>query len=130
MSTCAIIQLRVAHNQAAGWPPRARVIAERGLPALAEAATLAIQLAVPQLARILDELTPFHGADCALAVVVRASGPDAQVFRGRLADIAPALAAAGVARTALTLVGPALAPEGFRESALYAARCPRRFKGR
>lgn len=96
----------------------------------ATGATLAIHLAVPQLARIVEELAPFYGADCPAAVVVRASWPDEQVFRGTLADIAPMVAAAGVERTALILVGPALAPEGFRESALYAPDYQRRFRGR
>ncbi|MGX9964851.1 precorrin-4 C(11)-methyltransferase [Roseomonas sp. F4] len=96
----------------------------------ATGATLAIHLAVPQLARIVAELTPFYGADCPAAVVVRASWPDEQLFRGTLADIAPVVAAAGVERTALILVGPALAPEGFRESALYAPDYQRRFRGR
>jgi precorrin-4/cobalt-precorrin-4 C11-methyltransferase len=96
----------------------------------ATGATLAIHLAVPQLARIAEELVPFYGADCPAAVVVRATWPDEQVFRGTLADIAPMVAAAGVERTALILVGPALAPEDFRESALYAPDYQRRFRGR
>lgn len=96
----------------------------------ATGATLAIHLAVPQLARIVEELAPFYGADCPAAVVVRATWPDEHVFRGTLADIAPMVAAAGVERTALILVGPALAPEGFRESALYAPDYQRRFRGR
>jgi precorrin-4/cobalt-precorrin-4 C11-methyltransferase len=93
-------------------------------------ATLAIHLAVPQLARIAAELIPFYGADCPAAVVVRATWPDEQVLRGRLADIAPIVAAAGVERTALILVGRALAAEEFVESALYAANYQRRFRGR
>lgn len=96
----------------------------------ATGATLAIHLAVPQLARIVEELLPFYGAGCPAAVVVRASWPDEQVFRGTLADIAPRVAAAGVERTALILVGPALAAEDFRESALYAPDYQRRFRGR
>lgn len=96
----------------------------------ATGATLAIHLAVPQLARIVEELAPFYGAGCPAAVVVRASWPDEQVFRGTLSDIAPQVAAAGVERTALILVGPALAPEDFRESALYAPDYQRRFRGR
>jgi len=93
-------------------------------------ATLAIHLAVPQLALIVAELSPFYGADCPAAVVVRATWPDEQVFRGTLADIAPTVATAGVERTALILVGHALAPEDFAESALYAPDYQRRFRGR
>jgi precorrin-4/cobalt-precorrin-4 C11-methyltransferase len=96
----------------------------------ATGATLAIHLAVPQLARIVEELTPFYGADRPAAVVVRATWPDEQLFRGTLGDIALVVAAAGVERTALILVGPALAPENFRESALYAPDYQRRFRGR
>ena len=91
-------------------------------------ATLAIHLAIPQLARIVEELTPHYGPDCPVAVVVRASWPEERVFRGTLATIAGLVT--GVERTALILVGPALAPEGFRESALYAADYQRRFRGR
>jgi len=93
-------------------------------------ATLAIHLAVPQLERIVTELTPIRGADCPVAVVVRASWPDEQVFRGTLANIAALVAAAGVERTALVLVGHALAPDDFTESALYAPDYQRRFRGR
>lgn len=90
-------------------------------------ATLAIHLAIPQLALIVEELTPFYGADGPVAVVVRASWPDEQVFRGTLATIAGLVT--GVERTALILVGPALAAEGFRESALYSPDYQRRFRG-
>src|ERR1700704_4360766 len=39
----------------------------------ATGATLAIHLAIPAIAAIVAELTPFYGADCPVAVVVRAS---------------------------------------------------------
>ena len=41
----------------------------------ATGATLAIHLAIPAIATIVRELTPFYGADCPAAVVVRASWP-------------------------------------------------------
>jgi len=41
--------------------------------------------------------------------------------RGTLGDIAPQVLAAGVARTAVIIVGPVLAAEGFRDSHLYSA---------
>jgi len=96
----------------------------------ATGATLAIHLAIPQLARIVAELTPFYGADCPAAVVVRATWPEERVFRAPLGEIAPLVEAAGVERTALILVGRALAPEDFQESALYALDYQRRFRGR
>ncbi len=96
----------------------------------ATGATLAIHLAIHAIGRIADELSPLHGADCPVAVVVRASWPDERVIRGTLGDIAERIAAEPVERTALVLVGRALAPEDFRESALYDAAYQRRFRGR
>ena len=95
----------------------------------ATGATLAIHLAIPAIATIVAELTPFYGADCPVAVVVRASWPDERIVRGTLGDIAAKVAADPIERTALILVGRALAAEDFRESALYDADYRRRFRG-
>jgi precorrin-4/cobalt-precorrin-4 C11-methyltransferase len=92
-------------------------------------ATLAIHLAIHAVDTIAAELAPFYGADCPAAVVASASTPAEQVLRGTLADIAAKAAAAGIERTALILVGPALAVDNFRDSALYDADYVRRFRG-
>jgi len=52
-----------------------------------------------------------------------------RIGRGTLADIAVKIAADPIERTALILVGRALAAEDFRESALYDADYRRRFRG-
>jgi precorrin-4/cobalt-precorrin-4 C11-methyltransferase len=95
----------------------------------ATGATLVIHLAVHALDGIVKELTPIYGADCPAAVVVQASAPEQKVLRGTLADIAAKVAAARIERTALILVGRALAAEDFRESALYDPDYRRRFRG-
>jgi precorrin-4/cobalt-precorrin-4 C11-methyltransferase len=95
----------------------------------ATGATLAIHLAIPAIDRIVAELTPFYGADCPAAVVVRASWPQELVLRGTLSDIAEKVTAAKAERTALVLVGRALAAEEFRDSALYDPGYQRRFRG-
>jgi precorrin-4/cobalt-precorrin-4 C11-methyltransferase len=95
----------------------------------ATGATLAIHLAIHALDRIVAELTPFYGADCPVAVVAQASWPEERIVRGTLADIGAKLAADPIERTALILVGRALAAEDFRESALYDADYRRRFRG-
>jgi precorrin-4/cobalt-precorrin-4 C11-methyltransferase len=95
----------------------------------ATGATLAIHLAIPVIDKIVAELTPFYGADCPAAVVVRASWPQEVVLRGTLADIAEKVAAAQAERTALVLVGRALEAEEFRDSALYDPGYQRRFRG-
>jgi precorrin-4/cobalt-precorrin-4 C11-methyltransferase len=92
-------------------------------------ATLAIHLAIHRIEAIVAELVPFYGADCPAAVVVRASWSDERILRGTLSDIACKVAAEPIERTALALVGRALAAEDFRESALYDPDYRRRFRG-
>ena len=95
----------------------------------ATGATLAIHLAVQAIEQTASELVAFYGADCPAIVVARASWPDERIVQGTLSDIATRVAAEGIDRTALVLVGPALAAEDFRESALYDADYRRRFRG-
>ena len=95
----------------------------------ATGATLALHLAIHRLDDIVATLTPFYGAHCPVAIVVRASWPDERVVRGTLADIAALLAADPPERTALVLVGPALGAPAFRDSSLYDAAYRRRFRG-
>lgn len=96
----------------------------------ASGATLAIHLSIHVIEQVVIELTPFYGADCPVAIVFRASWPEERVLRGRLADIAGQVRTAELERTALILVGPALAAEDFSESALYSTGYDRRFRPR
>ncbi len=95
----------------------------------ATGATLVIHLAIHAIDNIVRELTPLYAADCPVAIVVQASSPAQRIVRGTLADIAAKVKAEGIERTALILVGRALAAEDFRESALYDADYRRRFRG-
>ena len=92
-------------------------------------ATLAIHLAIDKLDAIVNALAPLYGDDCPVAVVARASWPDERIITGTHGDIAARLAAAAIERTALVFVGPALAAEHFRDSALYDPDYRRRFRG-
>lgn len=93
----------------------------------ATGATLAIHLSIHRLAEVAQDLAAQYGPACPVAVVWRASWPDERVVRGRLDDIAAQIGPT-MERTALILVGPALAQEGFAESRLYAADYDRRFR--
>ncbi|MDF0488391.1 precorrin-4 C(11)-methyltransferase [Sphingomonas sp. H39-1-10] len=95
----------------------------------ATGATLAIHLSIHALESVIAELTPRYGPDCPVAIVWRASWPDARIVRGTLSTIAQA-AADGPERTALILVGPVLAATDFIESSLYAPEYDRRFRPR
>ncbi|MFS4439106.1 precorrin-4 C(11)-methyltransferase [Paracoccaceae bacterium GXU_MW_L88] len=92
----------------------------------ATGATLAIHLSIQNLDQVVADLTPFYGGDCPVAVVYRASWPDQRIVQSRLSEIAGQVD--GIARTALILVGPALAGDGGVESALYAADYDRRYR--
>ena len=93
----------------------------------ATGATLAVHLSVHNLAQVITDLTPSYGADCPVAIVWRASWPDQQIARATLATIADAVAGKPD-RTALILVGQALAARDFAESSLYAKGYDRRFR--
>ncbi|ODS01989.1 precorrin-4 C(11)-methyltransferase [Methyloceanibacter superfactus] len=95
----------------------------------ATGATLAIHLAIHALDTVVETLTPFYGADCPVAVVAHASQKQEKILRGTLGNICATLADDPIERTAMILVGRALAPEDFRESALYDADYRRRFRG-
>ncbi len=94
----------------------------------ATGATLAIHLSIQALADVVAQLLPAYGADGPVAIVAWASWPDERIIRGTLSTIIDQMAADPVERTALILVGPALAADDFRESALYDPDYRRRFR--
>jgi precorrin-4/cobalt-precorrin-4 C11-methyltransferase len=93
----------------------------------ATGATLAVHLSIQNLGTVVADLSPILGADCPVAVVWRASWPEQRIVRGTLSDIEGRVSGS-MERTALIVVGRALAGEGFEDSALYAADYDRRFR--
>lgn len=93
-------------------------------------ATMAIHLAIHALPQVVAELMPLYGADCPVAIVVKASWPDQRIVRGTLSTIEALVQEDPIDRTALIFVGPGLAAEDFRESSLYDPDYQRRFRGR
>ena len=86
----------------------------------ATGATLAIHLSIANLAKVVRAILPHYGGDCPAVVAYRVSWPEEQIVRGTLADIREQAKAAGFTRTALILVGQALAGDAA-DSRLYAA---------
>ena len=84
-------------------------------------ATIVLHLAAQAIEEIAATLTPHYGADCPVAVVARASRPDEVVLRATLETVASRVREAAVRRSAVILVGPALAMPDFGESHLYSA---------
>lgn len=82
-------------------------------------ATLAIHLSIMNLEMVTSQLLLLYGADCPVAVVYRASWPDQAILRGTLSTIRDLVAASGIDRNALILVGKSLGEAVFGESYLY-----------
>lgn len=93
----------------------------------ATGATLAIHLSIQNLARVTADLIPHYRAECPVAVIWRASWPDERIVRATLATVEAEMPE-GISRTALILVGPALAASDFAESRLYATDYDRRYR--
>ena len=90
-------------------------------------ATLAIHLSIGNLDKVIADVISAYGSDCPVAVVYRASWPDERIIRATLDTVKEALDE-GISRTALILIGPALASEGFDESCLYSKDYDRRYR--
>jgi len=84
-------------------------------------ATLAIHLGVSHIHKIVEELLPYYGDDCPVAVCYRTSWPEQDKVEGTLADIVKKVRDKKITRTALILVGHVLNPESFNDSFLYNA---------
>lgn len=90
------------------------------LPALAASgATLAIHLGVTRIHKIVEDLLPFYGSDCPVAVCYRTSWPDQDKVMGTLGDIVQKVREKKFTRTSLILVGHVLNAQSFDDSFLY-----------
>jgi precorrin-4/cobalt-precorrin-4 C11-methyltransferase len=87
----------------------------------ASGATMVLHLAVRRVDAVVAELLPVYGPQCPVAVVAYASRADEIILRGTLDGIAGQVREAGVKRTAVIIVGRALAAAGFPDSHLYSA---------
>ena len=83
--------------------------------------TVVLHLAVHRIREAVDALVPAYGADCPAAVVAHASREHEIVLRGTLDALPKAVDEAGIARTAVIIVGEALAARQFPDSHLYSA---------
>jgi precorrin-4/cobalt-precorrin-4 C11-methyltransferase len=92
-------------------------------------ASMCIFLSVSMMETVVAELTAGgYPADTPVAVVEKASWPDQQFVRGTLADIADKIKQSAIRKTAMILVGRALADEESAESMLYDAGFSHEFR--
>lgn len=81
--------------------------------ACASGGTAVIHLAAHQAERVRDELLPVYGADAPVAVAAYVSRPEEVLLRTTLSELPEKLAAAGITRTAVIMVGKVFA-DGVR----------------
>lgn len=81
-------------------------------------ATICLFLSATLGQKTQDALVPHYGADCPVGIVVRASWPDQKVFRCRLDELEKTIKTEKITKTAMIIIGRALAKEG-EESKLY-----------
>jgi len=99
---------------------RTSVPAEQDLARLAATrATLCLFLSADRAEELAAALRPHYGDDCPAAMVYHASWPDQRIVRGTLRDIGAKVRESGITRTALILVGHALARPVKQASKLY-----------
>ena len=85
-------------------------------------ATMCIFLSVSMIETVVADLIEGgYPPATPIAVVEKASWPDQQLVRGTLADIAETVKASQIRKTAMIVVGPALAQESTIASKLYDA---------
>ena len=85
-------------------------------------ASMCIFLSVGLIERVIEDLQAGgYPVTTPVAVVERASWPDEQIVRGSLADIADRVHQAGIRKTAMIVVGPALVEDSQIASKLYDA---------
>jgi precorrin-4/cobalt-precorrin-4 C11-methyltransferase len=88
----------------------------------AHRATMAIFLSVSQIEAVVAELLAGgYDPQTPVAVVQKASWPDEKIVLGRLVDIAVKVREEGITKTAMILVGDAVATDDYAASRLYHA---------
>lgn len=113
--TQTIIVTRVEKRTEVPERERVRSLASHG-------ATMVFYLSVHLLETIVEEATAGGYAETTpAAVVYRASWDDEKVITGTLGDIARLAREAGITRTAIVIVGDAVAPSSYEFSRLYDA---------
>lgn len=99
---------------------KTRVPKKENLRAIARIrATLVIFLSIQDINKVVRALLCGYNKDTPVAIVSKASWPDAKIIRGALKDIVRKVKQARIKRQALIFVGDVLKREGFKKSRLY-----------
>ncbi|EQA44083.1 precorrin-4 C(11)-methyltransferase [Leptospira broomii serovar Hurstbridge str. 5399] len=104
-------------------PPKEKleVLAQSG-------ATLVFFLSALLLRKITEQLLPYYGEDCPVAIVQKASWPEQKIVLGTLSDISEKAKAEKINATAIVFVGRVLNCHDFADSRLYSPDFSHKFR--
>lgn len=114
--TCPEVSQTVILSRTSGRTPMPE---HQDIETLAQSrSTLCLFLSIHKIGEIAKQLDKYYGVDCPVAIVYHASWPDQIVIKGTIGDIAEKIKESGITKTAMVIVGHALAKPNT-ESQLY-----------
>lgn len=114
--TCPNVSQTVILSRTSGRTPMPK---HQDIETLAQSrSTLCLFLSIHKISEVAKQLVEYYGQDCPVAVVYRASWPDQVVIEGTIDDIEGKVGNSGIKKTAIVIVGHALAKPDT-ESKLY-----------
>jgi precorrin-4/cobalt-precorrin-4 C11-methyltransferase len=123
--TCPEISQTVILTRTSGRTPMPE---HQDIEILAQSrSTLCLFLSIHKIGEVAKQLDKYYGADCPVAVVYHASWPDQIVIKGTIGDIADKIKNSGITKTAIVIIGHALARPDT-ESKLYDSHFTHRYR--
>ena len=114
--TCPEVSQTVILSRTSGRTPMPQY---QDIETLAQSrSTLCLFLPIHKLDEVSRQLVPTYGSNCPVAVVYHASWPDQVVIKGSLGDITDKIKGSGITKTAMIIIGHAIAKPDT-ESQLY-----------
>ena len=114
--TCPEVSQTVILSRTSGRTPMPE---HQDIETLAQSrSTLCLFLSIHKIGEVAKQLDKYYGQDCPVAVVYHASWPDQIVIKATIADIADKIKNSGITKTAMVIIGQAIAKPDT-ESKLY-----------
>ncbi len=114
--TCPEVSQTVILTRTSGRTPMPR---HQDIETLAQSrSTLCLFLSIHKIGEVARQLDKYYGSDCPVAIVYHASWADQIVINGTIKDIEEKVRESGITKTAMVIVGHALAKPDT-ESKLY-----------
>ncbi len=105
--TCPEVSQAVILSRTSGRTPMPE---HQDIETLAQSrSTLCLFLSIHKIGEVAKQLDKYYGENCPVAVVYHASWPDQIVIKGTIKDIADKVKHSGITKTAMVIIGHAIA---------------------